>query len=75
MTVKNGVSIVTIKWSSPNYDYMLLDGEKYLPVNKDGNSVFELPISEFGKEITVIGDTTAMSKPHEVEYKITCNIK
>lgn len=75
MVKKDGQSIVTIKWSSPHYDYMLLDGVKYEPVNTEGNSVFELPISEFGTPVTVIGNTTAMSKPHEVEYKITCTIK
>lgn len=75
MLVKDGEAIVTITWSSPNYDYMLLDGVKYEPVNTEGNSVFELPIKTFGLPITVIGDTTAMSKPHEVEYKITCNIQ
>lgn len=75
MVVKDGIAMVTITWSSPNYDYMLLDGEKYLPVNTEGNSVFELPFKEFGKPVTVIGDTTAMSKPHEVEYTIVCNIK
>lgn len=75
VTVKDGVSYVTITWSSPNYDYMIMDGNKYLPVNTEGNSVFELPISEFGTPITVIGDTTAMSKPHEVEYTITCNLR
>lgn len=75
MIVKDGESVVTITWSSPNYDYMLLDGVKYEPVNTEGNSVFELPIKEFGVPVTVIGDTTAMSKPHEVEYKITCNIQ
>lgn len=75
MVVKDGKAVVTITWSSPNYDYMLLDGVKYEPVNTEGNSVFELPIKEFGVPVTVIGDTTAMSKPHEVEYKITCNIQ
>ena len=75
MIMKDGKSIVTITWSSPNYDYMLLDGVKYEPVNTEGNSVFELPIDEFGVPITVVGDTTAMSKPHEVEYTITCNLK
>ena len=75
MVVKDGEPMVTITWSSPNYDYMLLDGKKFEPVNTEGNSVFELPIKEFGVPITVTGDTTAMSKPHEVEYKITCNIQ
>ena len=60
-----------VEWSSPNYDYMLVDGEKYLPVNKDGNSVFEIPLPYFDKPVTVIADTTAMSEPHEIEYTLT----
>ena len=60
-----------IIWSSSNYDYMLVDGEKYLPVNEEGNSVFEIPVSFFDREIEVIADTTVMSKPHEIEYTLT----
>ena len=61
---------VKVEWSSPNYDYMLIGEEKYLPVNEDGNSVFELPVPGFDKPLDVIADTTAMSKPHEIEYSI-----
>ena len=31
LTVADGRMTATIVWSSPNYDYMLVDGEKYLP--------------------------------------------
>ena len=71
ITAKNGKVTATVEWSSPNYDYMIVDGEKYLPVNTEGNSVFEIPVAAFDEPITVIGDTVAMSKPHEVEYTIT----
>ncbi|MBO5279151.1 MAG: sirohydrochlorin cobaltochelatase [Lachnospiraceae bacterium] len=71
ITVTGDTVIATIEWSSPNYDYMLVDGVKYLPVNTEGNSVFEIPVSAFDTEIAVIGDTVAMSKPHEVEYTLT----
>ncbi len=60
-----------IEWSSPHYDYMIVEGEKYLPVNEDGNSVFEIPVLSFDKPMTVIADTTAMSEPHEIEYTLT----
>ena len=50
---------------------MFVDGEKYLPVNTDGDSVFEIPVVEWDKPMDVIGDTVAMSKPHEIEYQIT----
>lgn len=61
---------ISVEWSSPNYDYMLVGEEKYLPVNENGNSVFELPVSDFDKPLDVVADTTAMSKPHEIEYTI-----
>lgn len=69
--VSDGSITATFEWSSPNYDYMIVDGEKYLPVNEDGNSVFEIPVSSLDVPMTVIGDTVAMSKPHEIEYTIT----
>lgn len=71
ITVTEGKAAALIEWSSPNYDYMIVDGEKYLPVNTEGNSVFEIPVAAFDVPIEVIGDTVAMSKPHEVEYTLT----
>ena len=62
---------VTITWSSPHYDYMIVDGTKYLPVNTEGNSVFEIPLKDISEPVTVTADTTAMSTPHEIEYVLT----
>ncbi|MDO4869547.1 MAG: iron transporter [Bacillota bacterium] len=74
MTVKDGQATLTVVWSSPHYDYMIVDGEKYEPVNEDGNSVFEIPVPKLNEPFKVIGDTTAMSEPHEIEYEITCTL-
>lgn len=71
ITVSGDSVIARIEWSSPNYDYMLVGEEKYLPVNTEGNSVFEIPVSVFDAEMPVIGDTVAMSKPREIEYTLT----
>lgn len=71
LTVKDGKVTASIVWSSPNYDYMIVDGKKLLPVNIEGNSVFEIPVASFDTALDVIADTVAMSKPHEIEYKIT----
>ena len=60
-----------ITWSSPHYDYMIVDGQRYEPVNTEGNSVFEIPLPYFDSPFDVIADTTAMSEPHEIEYKLT----
>ncbi|MDO4519723.1 MAG: ABC transporter substrate-binding protein [Eubacteriales bacterium] len=68
MMIEDGNATAEIVWSSPNYDYMVVDGTKYNPVNTEGNSTFEIPIVEFDAAIPVIGDTVAMSEPHEIEY-------
>lgn len=71
ITVADGAATAILEWSSPNYDYMLVNGEKYLPVNTEGNSVFEVPVEALDVPLTMIGDTVAMSTPHEVEYTVT----
>ena len=68
---KNGDEIkAVITWSSPYYDYMIVDGQRYEPVNSDGNSVFEIPVASFDSPLEVVADTTAMSEPHEIEYTL-----
>lgn len=71
LTVADGKMTATIVWSSPNYDYMIVDGEKYLPTNTEGNSTFEIPVSALGIPLSVVADTVAMSTPHEIEYTLT----
>lgn len=71
LTVADGKMTATIVWSSPNYDYMVVDGEKYLPTNTKGNSTFEIPVSALGVPLSVVADTVAMSTPHEIEYTLT----
>ena len=74
VTVKDGEITAELIWSSDHYDYMIVDGTKYLPVDGDGavkgHSVFNIPIGEMKDGIEVIGDTTAMSTPHEIEYML-----
>ncbi len=71
LLVKNGAASARIEWSSPNYDYMKIGSETYLPVNTDGNSVFEIPVAAFDEKMEVIADTTAMGTPHEITYALT----
>ena len=71
LTVADGKMTATIVWSSPNYDYMIVDGEKYLPTNTEGNSTFEIPVSALSAPLSVTADTVAMSTPHEIEYTLT----
>ena len=71
MRVEGGEATVSLVWSSPNYDYMVVGGEKYLPVNTDGNAQFDIPVKAFNYRMPVTADTTAMSTPHEIAYHIT----
>lgn len=68
---ENGNFYAAIVWSSPNFDYMKVNGEKYLQINTEGNSTFEIPVAAFDQKLDVIADTVAMSEPHEVEYTLT----
>lgn len=70
LEIKDGDVTATIVWSSSNYDYMLVDGEKYTMENKEGNSTFSIPVKGFDYKMPVIADTVAMSTPHEISYTL-----
>ena len=70
LRVEAGQAWVTLVWSSPNYDYMRLGEEKYLPRNTQGNAEFEIPVTAFDFALPVMADTTAMSTPHEIAYTL-----
>lgn len=69
VTIKDNVAEALIKWSSPHYDYMIVNGEKYLPVNTEGNSEFRIPV-ELDRDMSVQADTVAMSEPHLIDYTL-----
>lgn len=70
LEIRDGKASAVLVWSSPNYDYMLVDGEKYERTNTEGNSAFEIPVLGFDYQMPVIADTVAMSTPHEIEYTL-----
>lgn len=70
LTVKDGKAYAQIVWSSSNFDYMIVDGEKYRNESEEGNSSFTVPVSGFKCKMPVTADTTAMSTPHEIEYTL-----
>ena len=41
---KEGTLCALITWSSDHYDYMIVGGEKLLPVNTEGNAQFMVPL-------------------------------
>ena len=70
ITVEGGEMTAQIIFSSKNYDYMLVKGERYDKVNEEGNSTFLIPLSGFDYNMPVVADTVAMSVPHEIEYTL-----
>lgn len=70
--VKDGQATADIHWSSASYDYMKLDGVRYDAfTDAAGHSVMTIPVSALNTAIPVLADTTAMSKPYEIEYQLT----
>lgn len=72
MLVKNGRMYAELQWSSSNYDYMIVGGEKFLNESEEGrNSVFTIPVTALDDKMEVIADTLAMGAPHEIDYTLT----
>lgn len=70
--VKDGQATADIHWSSANYDYMKLDGVCYDAfTDAAGHSAMTIPVPALNTAISVLADTTAMSKPYEIEYELS----
>lgn len=74
LTVKDGRATAKIVWSSDKYDYMEMDGIRFTPNIENGHSVFVIPVTGLGAPQSVVGDTTAMSKPHAIDYQLTFEV-
>lgn len=70
LEVENGIMTAEIVWSSSNYNYMEIDGEKYYPISGKETSVFLVEIPALDTEIPMSAETLAMSKPHTIEYTL-----
>ena len=70
LTVEGGDMTASVEWSSSHYDLMIVDGARYLPVNAEGNSVFEIPVASLDEPLPVEAETTAMSEPHLIAYEL-----
>ncbi len=70
LRVEDGAAYATVVWGSSSYDYMRIEEEKFLPLNTEGSSTFEIPVASFDRKLVVYADTTAMSTPHEIEYTL-----
>ena len=71
LTAAGGEMTARIEWSSPYYDLMIVDGERYYPLAGGGNAVFEIPVLALDAPLAVEAETTAMSEPHLIAYELT----
>ena len=75
LTVKDGRAMAKIVWSSDKYDYMEVEGIRFTPEIQNGHSVFMVPVTELDKPLAMVGDTTAMSTPHAIDYQLTLELQ
>ena len=72
LTIREGRGYARLLWSSPYYDYLILDGKKYTNETKDGgSSSFTIPVTAYDEPVEIIADTTAMGDPVEINYTLT----
>jgi len=69
LTVEQGAASAVVVWSSSNYEFMVVDGQTYRPIQEEGNSTFEIPVV-LDEEMAVSAQTLAMSEPHLIDYTL-----
>lgn len=69
VTVENGQMTATVVWSSPFYEFMVLDGVTYDPIQDKGNATFTIPVT-LDTDLSVSAQTVAMSQPHLIDYTL-----
>lgn len=72
--VSGDTALATIVFSSSNYTYAEVNGEKYYNTNAGGDSTFVIPVILNG-ETPISAETTAMGSPHVVDYVLTIHEK
>lgn len=71
--ISGGEITATLVFSSPNYPKLAVDGVEYPATHEGDTSIFQIPAA-LNADMTVVGTTTAMSQPHDVEYTIHISI-
>ena len=74
LTVEEDGCFLTFTMSSPFYDYVLVNGERFEPLERDGNSTFRVPLVMLNEDFLFTADTTAMSEPHEIDYSVRIDL-
>ncbi len=70
IVIKNGEITAEVQFSSDNYDYAIVNDERYEADTSSGKSLFTIPVKALDAELPITADTTAMSTPHEIDYTL-----
>lgn len=70
LTVSGGVCTAAIVFGTSRIDYVLVDGERYLPAPAEGSVAFSIPLAAFDRRLPIIVDSTAITPAAEVPYTI-----
>ena len=74
IVVKNNSVTAEIKFESPYYDYIIFEDKKYKSISNNGFSVFEIPFGNIYNDINITANTTAMSKPYNIDYVLSFDL-
>lgn len=69
ITVKEGKTYATIKFSSEKFTRVVVDSQEYLPTSNEGGSYFEIPVA-LNTDMVITATTIAMTEPHDIDYTI-----
>ena len=71
MNVAEGKCVATLVFATTKIDYVLVDGEKYLPTEVPDGVAFTVPVAGFDRGLSVVVDSTAIKPATEVNYTVT----
>lgn len=71
LTVEDGCCLATLVFGTTKIDYVLMDGEIYMPEEADEGVAFTVPVAAFDRGLSIIVDSTAIQPATEVAYTIT----
>ena len=71
ITVRDHQVTADIVFSTRKIDYVIVDGEKYLPTSTENGAAFTVPVMAFDLPLTVTVDSTAIKPAAEVTYTMT----
>ena len=71
LTIKEGEMTAVVIWSSPFYEFMVVGGETYYPIQTEGNATFEIPVV-LDEDMAVSAQTVAMSQPFHRVLPLPC---